>query len=362
MHKKVYTFKICILTISKIYFDLVVIFTLYQFILPVLTNDEKIRIYNLKKGGMSYRDIGLLMNMKRSAVQQVIDRYGKPLKKRGRKFKISKRDKRRMISIIDDRNDEGKKTTCNLIKNELGLNVHRSTILRELKSLKCHYSNLPSKFKLNYKVKRKRVEKCKEYIINNVNWCDTIFSDEKKFSLYGCDSYYSWFHGNKTPKHIRRVLRAPSVMVWGMITPNGLLSIRFLDGRQNSKKYISLLKDVLIPIGKLNVGDKFIYQQDNCPIHASKETGQFMKTANLNVLKWPAYSPDINIIENVWSILSNLVYQDGYPKNVSLLKSKILESVKIINETKRSSILNLYGSVRKRLCEVIWKKGERLSC
>lgn len=326
----------------------------------MLTCEEKTIIFNLKKSGKSYAEIAAQFKMKRSAVQQVVERYAKPLKKRGRKCKISKGDRRRIISIIEDKNKQGNKVTCNLISKELEINVHRTTILRELKSLKCRFSNIPINFKLTPKAKQERVLICKEFIMNNVNWNNVVFSDEKKFSLYGCDSYYSWFCGNKTPSRVRKVLRAPSIMLWGMITPNGLLSVRFLKGRQNSENYISILKEVVMPIGKINVGNSFIYQQDNCPIHVSFKTKQFMKSVKLDVLKWPPYSPDLNIIENVWSLLSNLVYCDGYPKNISSLKSKILKYVRILNEDKRDSILNLYGSLRKRLCEVIWRKGDRL--
>ena len=85
----------------------------------------------------------------------------------------------------------GSKICCTEIRSELNLNVHRTTILRELKSNQFNYSKIPSNFKLTRKVKEKRVELCKEFIINNINWKKVTFFDEKRFSLYGCDSYYS---------------------------------------------------------------------------------------------------------------------------------------------------------------------------
>ena len=138
-----------------------------------------------------------------------------------------------------------------------------------------------------------------------------------------------------------------------MITPNGLLSVKLLDGKQNSLKYIEIIKNIVIPIGKLNVGDNLIYQQDNFPIHASRDKRHFIENNGIILLNWPAYSPDLNIIENVWSILSKIVYKNGFPKNVKLLKKRIMEATMEINETKRECIINLYSSIRKRLCEVI---------
>jgi len=326
----------------------------------MLTVEEKLHIINLKKDGLSYNAIGKVMHMKKPAIQKVIQRYGNTLKKRGPKRKITKFTRRRIRSFVNENNMNGVQVTCNKIKFEFKLNVHRTTVLRELKCLKYIYMNIPVKHMLTSNEKKKRVIFCKDCIIKNLNWSNVVFSDEKRFSLYGCDSYYSWFQGNKSPTHIRRLIRSPGVMVWGMITPNGLISFRIIRGKQNSSKYISLIKDVVIPISKLNLGNNFIYQQDNAPIHTSKETKTFMNLAHIETLNWPAYSPDLNIIENVWSLLSNIVYKSGYPKNIQELTCKINEAVQEINEYRRNDIINMYASIRNRLCEVIWRRGERV--
>lgn len=47
--------------------------------------------------------------------------------------------------------------------------------------------------------------------------------------------------------------------------------------------------------------------QDNAPCHTAKWANQFLKAENIEIMKWPAWSPDPNPIEDLWKNLGDKV-------------------------------------------------------
>jgi hypothetical protein len=43
------------------------------------------------------------------------------------------------------------------------------------------------------------------------------------------------------------------------------------------------------------------FQQDNASIYASKSANKRFQEQNITLLPWPALSPDLNPIENLWA-------------------------------------------------------------
>ena len=84
-----------------------------------------------------------------------------------------------------------------------------------------------------------------------------------------------------------------------------------MQGKQNSCKYYKIVRESAIPIINLNYEAGLTFQEDNDPIYMSRETRNLFNREKLDVLNWPSYSPDLNIIENIWSILADDIY-GGY--------------------------------------------------
>ena len=57
-------------------------------------------------------------------------------------------------------------------------------------------------------------------------------------------------------------------------------------------------------------GPNVTFMHDNARPHSAAITKQFLATNNLNVLDWPANSPDLNPIEQVWDELGRRVQRN----------------------------------------------------
>ena len=156
---------------------------------------------------------------------------------------------------------------------------------------------------------------------------------------------------------VKRQCHGGGLMVWGMLMPNGLIAAKILEGRQNSENYIATIKEFCVPIMHLNIAPKIYLVQDNCSIHVSKRSTDFFKTQDFELIEWPSKSPDINLMENIWKMMSDLIYSGRQPRNKEELKNKIFEAVYQINDEKRDVSMNLYSTFRERLTKVLVRKG-----
>lgn len=148
-----------------------------------------------------------------------------------------------------------------------------------------------------------------------------------------------------------------SIMMWGMLMPNGLIAVKQMIGKQTSEKYIELLQTFAVPIMNLNMKSEFYFIQDNCSIHVSKLSKQFLDTQSFKVLEWPSRSPDLNLMENIWKMISDIVYEERQPQNLVELKKRITDAVLRINVEKIITTKNLFSTFRERLTKILISKG-----
>ncbi len=100
-------------------------------------------------------------------------------------------------------------------------------------------------------------------------------------------------------------------------------------------------------------GRPCIFQQDNAKQHSAHITKSWLRRKRVRVLDWPACSPDLSPIENVWRILKRKMRQRR-PRTVAHLKTCLQEGWdKITPET----LHHLVSSVPKSLLSVVKRNG-----
>ena len=210
---------------------------------------------------------------------------------------------------------------------------------------------------LSKKHKECRLKLITRWMTENHPWEKTIFSDEKRFSLDGPDDWRTYAMKNEEINRQQRQCGGGSIMIWLMTLPNGLLSYKVIAGKFNSDSYIDMMKMSVVPIMKLNFGNDFWLQEDNASVHKSAKVKHFMLQSSIKILEWPAKSPDLNITEDIWKLISEQVYDGPQFLNINQLKTKLKNVIDDINQHQREKVFDLYKSIRSRLCKVLIKRG-----
>lgn len=144
-------------------------------------------------------------------------------------------------------------------------------------------------------------------------------------------------------------------MVWGAFTSSGRLKLMFPSCRMNSAEYQEVLNEALVPFLATREDQSFIFQQDNASVHVSHSTKQWFEEHGITTLPWPACSPDLNPIENLWAILVWRVYLDRRQfGTVRDLKAAVIEAWETIGA---DIMKNLVDSMTNRLFQVINRNG-----
>jgi transposase len=185
----------------------------------------------------------------------------------------------------------------------------------------------------------------------NYDWKNVIWSDETTVSIQPETLSKIWIH--KDEEYVHRTIKFPlKIHIWGCILYDHKLIIHIYDKTMNSDKYIDILKLKLLPLinsyKEKFPNNKILFQQDNATCHTTFKTCKFFGDNNIEVMFWPANSPDLNPIENIWVILK---------KNIGKIYVKTKDEliniiVKCVNDLEISKINNIIISMDNRINEL----------
>jgi len=249
------------------------------------------------------------------------------------------------------------------LKKLLDLNVTHQTVRNALRRAGLKSAVKQKKPFLSKAHQRRRLEFALEHQHWTLDdWSRVVWSDESKINRMGSDGRaWVWKKPGSALKdqYVSGTVKfgGGSLMVWGCMTPQGVGHMCKIDGRMDAELYTTILQDEFLATVEYYGLDRanLIFQQDNDPKHTSKKASQWFQQNNINVLKWPAQSPDLNPIEHLWQHLKRqLNAYEVPPAGVHELWERVeKEWEKIPKEVCR----NLIESMPRRIEAVIKAKG-----
>lgn len=324
------------------------------------SNQFKIKIIDDWRMGLSRHELSVKYSINRSVISRLISKFlqtGRisPVHSGGRPRKTSRYDD----SLIKRTLQKDPTASSSQVRNQLGLCVSERTIRRRAVEAGL-FSRRPAKKPfISAKNRKARLEFAKAHLDWSVQkWKTVLFSDESKYNLKNSDGIRRVRRpkGERlNPKYCKATVKhgGGNILVWGCFSGQGIGPIHKIDGIMDRFMYRDILKDVMLPYADEEMPLQWRFQQDNDPKHTSKVCKAWLQSNGVEVLNWPAQSPDLNPIENLWEIVNMKINRENC-KN----KDDLFQAVKIAWEAiSEDTIDNLISSMPKRCACVIQNKG-----
>lgn len=340
---------------------------------PAISPKKAGRIISLHQYGLSQREI--VAELKRtkqpdetipgqSAVCKILHKFAETgsVKKRegqGRPRITTEREDRQIVRIAKSNRKTSLKRLSNESSDLLKKSISRFTIRRRLKEqgfkvCRCTKKPLVSgkNRKKRFNWARKNQDQPIEYW-NKVEWSDEsrfeFVSDRPQSCIRRSDERFRPDCMQTTAKH-----GGGGLMVWGSFSANGVGELHRINGIVKAKDYIDILKKSLLPTIRKRQNSGIVFQQDNAPCHKAEKVIKWFDDHNIDWIDdWPAQSPDINPIENLWDYIDRKI-RDRVYSNADELWAAI-ETV--WKDIPIAFCEKLASSVPRRLVEVIKNKG-----
>lgn len=315
-----------------------------------LNDESKYRIIILHEEGMTISQISDKLKIHRHTVSKWINRkyeLGNLNRIKGSGRKCYKKNDN--IVNIMEKLSNNKFLTLEQIKekleNEDKIKLSLYKIRDILINLNFEYGIPPKRFPLTAEHKQQRLDFAIKYL--DFDWTKVLFTDETTHWI-NMIPQKRWFNKNNINDYdiVHKHLNKRNI--WGIICYE-FKDLYIFSENMNAEKYINILKEKIIP----NYKQDYYLLFDNDPKHKSKKAMKFIMNNNIKYIKFPPNSPDLNPIENIWSLNKNNV------------KSKISVSCHEFEEIiydewekiDQCVIINTINSMKERLNKVIINQG-----
>jgi len=158
--------------------------------------------------------------------------------------------------------------------------------------------------------------------IENVVSIDEVPFYEEMFPTYG------WSKCGKKCIHRKNSMRSKHHSVLCAVSSSGQFEYRIVDSG-NGDTFKAFIAEVVIPKFK----DKSHFLMDNARIHHCKDTVEYIKDKGFTPIYTVPYTPELNPIENCFSVIKKSVRYD-LPKTFQELELAIESSIPVLTQEK----------------------------
>ena len=140
-------------------------------------------------------------------------------------------------------------------------------------------------------------------------------------------------------------------MIWGCICYDGVGTLTAVEG-----KYIGILDKNLWPVVVWYFeGKEYLFMDDNAPVHRAHTVDNYKDQNEVTSMEWPAQSPDLNIIENIWLYMKRELQKSVV--NIGAAKNDLLREIESVWRNIELNHIRNYQSIPDRLDNVVKMKG-----
>jgi len=320
----------------------------------VITRGIVIRFLSLLEQGENISKMASTLDLSISAVNSLIRSYNEGKLDDPTIFVSAPEKKRQNRACSDDETIIREEITrkCSITQRELskhlsvgGRTVSQPTVCRRLKCAGYSWKKLT-------RVPESRnqaacIESRKEYadIVSEFPDEMFVFLDETGFNLHTCPSRGYSLVGTEA-RQIVPSSKGRNVSLLCAISVYGVLSFELIAGPYDSVKFCEFIQKKLVPALKNDGLEHVFVIMDNCRVHKTDAVENLFDKHEIAHLFLPPYSPQLNPIEETFSVVKNMYKRlENRPNNVS----EIIAAVEKLLEESTIDTAPMYRHTREFL-------------
>lgn len=332
--------------------------------MPRLSEPERNQAIGMLRAGMTAREVARRFNVHECTVCRLHTRFRQTHvvsdRPRSGRPRVTTAEQDRHIRLTHLRNRQLPATlTAEQTPGTHNNRISDQTVRRRLREAHLHARRPYFGMILTPDRRRRRREWARTHQNWNLRrWATILFSDESRFCLSHADGRARvWRRAGERYADAAVIQRdrwgGPSVMVWAGVSAVHRTDLIPVAGNLTGVRYRDeILRPVVVPLIQRH---GLTFQQDNARPHTARVCTDFLAQQNIDVLPWPAFSPDLSPIEHLWDNLDRRVRRrQPPPGTVQQLLQALQEEWAAIPQPQIRTLIN---SMRRRITAVLQTHG-----